>query len=257
MRIRGEHGAGFSVPEGALPRVVLPEESRRACLVLHGFTGYPGEMYPVFDALGAEGFAVSLPRYPGHATTGRDFRQTLFPDWYGRAYDAYLDLSARYDDVSIVGLSMGGLIATLLASRLPVRRLVLLAPALAVAQRLFYFSEFFAWLPPYRTATEEEADPTRRYLAQEYWSYRFPRQTASLRRALRMGRRAITEVSVPTLTITSRGDRTVPADVAAFVARSVGASHHREVVLDLSGHVVTLGVERERVIGEMVAWLTE
>lgn len=45
-------------------------------LVLHGFTGNPGSVRGVADALAAAGFTVELPLLPGHGTRVEDLIPT-------------------------------------------------------------------------------------------------------------------------------------------------------------------------------------
>lgn len=77
-------------------------------LVLHGFTGNPGSMRGLADALAAAGFGVEMPLLPGHGTVIEDMIPTGFDDWLGEAEAAYQRIAARSEKVVIVGLSMGG-----------------------------------------------------------------------------------------------------------------------------------------------------
>lgn len=88
-------------------------------LVLHGFTGNPGSMRGLAEALAAAGFTVELPRLPGHGTTVEDMIPTGFPDWLATAEAAYADLAARCEKVVVVGLSMGGSLTAWLGSDHP------------------------------------------------------------------------------------------------------------------------------------------
>lgn len=92
---------------------------RAGALVLHGFTGNPGSMRPVAEALAAAGFTVELPRLPGHGTRIEDMCETGFEDWSSHVEAVYADLAARCDRVVVVGLSMGGTLTCWLASRHP------------------------------------------------------------------------------------------------------------------------------------------
>ena len=47
-------------------------------LVIHGFTGNPGSMRGLAEALAAAGFTVDLPRLPGHGTKVEDMIPTRF-----------------------------------------------------------------------------------------------------------------------------------------------------------------------------------
>lgn len=88
-------------------------------LVLHGFTGNPSSMRGLAEALAGAGFAVELPRLPGHGTRVEDMMATTFADWLGEAEAAYQRLASRCEKVVAVGLSMGGALVTWLASDHP------------------------------------------------------------------------------------------------------------------------------------------
>ncbi len=88
-------------------------------LVLHGFTGNPNSMRGVAEAFAAAGFAVELPRLPGHGTTVEDMIGTGYRDWVAEAEGAYQRLSERCERVVVVGLSMGGALTAWLASDHP------------------------------------------------------------------------------------------------------------------------------------------
>ena len=88
-------------------------------LVCHGFTGNPQSMRPLASALAAAGFSVELPLWPGHGTSLDDMLETSWADWSGAADVAFSELESRCEKVVVAGLSMGGTLATWLASRHP------------------------------------------------------------------------------------------------------------------------------------------
>lgn len=88
-------------------------------LVLHGFTGNPGSVRGVAEALAAAGFTVELPLLPGHGTVVEDLIPTTWSDWLATAEAAYRDLAARCSHVVVVGLSMGGALTAWLGSEHP------------------------------------------------------------------------------------------------------------------------------------------
>lgn len=99
-------------------------------LVLHGFTSNPGSMRGVAEALAAAGFAVELPRLPGHGTTVEDMIATGWADWTAEVEAAYQRLAARVERVVVVGLSMGGSLAAWTAAQHPdVAGVVFINPA--------------------------------------------------------------------------------------------------------------------------------
>jgi len=83
-------------------------DGSHGAVVLHGFTGNPGSMRKVAEALAEKGFHVEMPLLPGHGTSVDDMLSTRWQDWAGEAEAAYQRLSARAAHVVVVGLSMGG-----------------------------------------------------------------------------------------------------------------------------------------------------
>jgi carboxylesterase len=77
-------------------------------LCLHGFTGNPSSMRGVAEAMAAAGFAVELPRLPGHGTTVEEMKATSWADWTAEVEAAYQRLAGRCQSVVVSGLSMGG-----------------------------------------------------------------------------------------------------------------------------------------------------
>ncbi len=77
-------------------------------LVIHGFTGNPGSMRGVAEALADAGFHIEMPLLPGHGTAVDDMLPTRWAEWVAEADAAYTRLRARADHIVVVGLSMGG-----------------------------------------------------------------------------------------------------------------------------------------------------
>ena len=114
---------------GAEPWSHLGSSSHGA-LVLHGFTGNPGSMRGVAEALAAAGYHVEMPLLPGHGTTVEEMMPTRWADWAGAAEATYQALAARVDKVVVVGLSMGGALTLRLGADHPeVAGLVCINPA--------------------------------------------------------------------------------------------------------------------------------
>ncbi len=98
-----------------------PGGGPHGALVLHGFTGSPVSMRPLAEALADAGFAVEMPRLPGHGTAPADLALTTWHDWLAEAERALAALQARTPDgkVVVVGLSMGGALTLALGTTHP------------------------------------------------------------------------------------------------------------------------------------------
>ncbi|MBR3379479.1 MAG: alpha/beta fold hydrolase, partial [Bacillus sp. (in: Bacteria)] len=82
------------------------------CLCIHGFTGAPYEVEPL----------------PGHGEE-LQLKGILYQEWIATAELELLSLYRTCDTIYLVGFSMGGMIASYLAAKYPVARLVLLSAA--------------------------------------------------------------------------------------------------------------------------------
>lgn len=246
-----------SVVAGATPIELTGSSHKPVVLLYHGFTGYPGDMRFLAERLQEAGYPVVVPRLPGHGTNHEDFQGTRAHDWWRRAVDSYLDVASRYDRVVVGGLSMGGLLATIVAASFPTEGVLLFAPAFRASSRLVALTPILRYfVPPLRvTQPESYDDAERQFLADEYWNWQWPRQTAELHTLMRRGRKELSAVDVPTLTVVSQGDKTVPERVAEEIDQRLGSENHYVLRLSESGHVVTNGSERETVAEAVVQWL--
>ncbi len=110
-----------------------PPDAKSAVLLLHGFTGSPCELAPLAEALAARGYAVRAPLLPGHGGVPEAMLWVGWRDWVAAAEKALGALEAQgFERIAVGGLSMGALLALILASRHRTRvtKLVLMAPVM-------------------------------------------------------------------------------------------------------------------------------
>ena len=97
-------------------------------LLVHGFTGSPHSMRPVAQRFMELGYAVEMPVLTGHATRWQDLRDSTYQQWLASAERGYRRLTDQGLQVVVIGMSMGGTVATHLSARLPVVGTVLINP---------------------------------------------------------------------------------------------------------------------------------
>lgn len=100
-----------------------------ALLLLHGFSSSPAVYRKMLHDL-PHYDAIIAPVLPGHARNLQSFAQTPATEWLQSAESVCEELANDYEQLDVMGLSLGGLIACHLASRFTLRHLYLLAPAL-------------------------------------------------------------------------------------------------------------------------------
>ena len=209
-------------------------------LVCHGFTGNPGSMRPWAEHLAAAGYAVELPRLPGHGTTVQDMRRTRWPDWVAEVDAALARLRSRTRAVVAVGLSMGGALALRMAELHPadVAGLVLVNPAVKLEDPKLRALPVIRWVLPY---VPPVGNDIKKPGVTEGAYDKVP--TQPLHSFLTGCHEVVADlpsVRQPVLLIRSREDHVVPASSSALILDRIGSADRTEIVLENSYHVATL-----------------
>lgn len=257
---RTRHPTG---PDGIVPgaQEIALAAGERAVLLLHGFGDTPQTLERLAHALHAQGWTVRVPLLPGHGRTLEAFHASRGADWTAAARDAFERLRATHTSVAIVGLSMGGALATSLAAAVGDRAatLVLLAPFLEVAPRGRLLTALWplwslwrAWVPG--DAASAIHDPAARRESLGY-GVSSPRALRELRGIVDDASRASRQLQVPTLVVHSRTDYRIPQPAAERAFSRLVAPSKELRWVDHSGHVITVDRDAGAVIAMVIAWL--
>ncbi len=256
----------------------------RAVLILHGFGDTPQTIRYLADHLRGLGFTVHAPLLPGHGRTLAEFGESAADAWLSAAARELAALRERFSFVGLVGVSMGGALGVILASRSsawtpgePGRvartegtgdprsdgpdTLVLLAPYLSMRSRARRVAMLHRMVSPFAMYlhSREEAsirDPAERALNRGFGIVT-PRVLRELQRVVEWAERALPGVRQPTLVIQSREDNRIDSVAAARSFEALGASDKQIVWVEGSGHVITVDTGRERVLTLTGTWLLE
>lgn len=108
-------------------------------LLIHGFPGSPAETRLVGETLAEGGVTARGILLPGFGPEIENLPDQSRKNWVDAAASAWQEMQGQFDRTLLVGYSMGGAVATLLAAEEPPDQLVLLAP----------FWRFPSWVPHY------------------------------------------------------------------------------------------------------------
>ena len=106
------------------------------CLLVHGFTGTPKEMRTLGEFLAEKNYTVLGIRLAGHASKPEDIIRTRWRDWLGSVEDGIHLLHQSCSQVIVAGLSMGGMLTTIAASRFPLTGIILMSTLFQMPQDL-------------------------------------------------------------------------------------------------------------------------
>lgn len=246
--------------EGAEPIVRERAGTREAVLLLHGFGDTPQTLTYLADELHARGWDVHAPLLPGHGRTLRSFASSRATQWVGAAREALDYLLARYDRVALVGLSMGGALAAILAAeRERVVSLALLAPYIELPPRLRrlvrHYQVIHTVTPILRGNTERSIlDPAERARSLGYRAMT-PTLARELSTIAERARMALPRIRIPTLLAQSRDDNRLASAVAERAFAALGARDKELLWIEGAGHVITVDYGRENLIEAVATWL--
>ena len=227
----------------------------KSVLLIHGFTGIPNDMDYLAKQLNQQGYTVSIPRLPGHGTDYNDFRNSSWKQWLRHVYDEYLELESQSSSVYVVGLSMGGLLATLVSSIFKPEKLVLAAPAFMVKNSLLPLTPIIGILiPRYRNKKRisDVTDPVLLPLEKEYWEWNQVWGAGQLFKLQKMAKLQLNNLTSSTLLIISKNDNTIPYEIKNYLESRIDNLKIKS--LTNSGHVVVNDCDKEDVAREIINW---
>ncbi len=96
-----------------LPQPLFVEHGKRAVILLHAYTGSPNDVRMLCRAVENENYTVYSPMFSGHGTLDpQDILKEGPQKWYQDTKEAIVFLKSKgYDEIAILGLSMGGIMA--------------------------------------------------------------------------------------------------------------------------------------------------
>jgi len=227
------------------------------CLLLHGFTGSPAEVRPLGEHLADHGVRVVAPLLPGHGTEPQDMDHCTWVDWVAAAETVWGALEPQCSHLFVGGISMGALIAAVVAERHPqAAGLLAFSPALKASNRLL------ALTPLLRHVVRQIAAPSSSDLvdpeaAASLWHYetRSVAAAAQLYRLQRVVRRLLPRVMTPAIVFYARHDGAIARDSAWRYCQLLGSLPKTYAVYGRSGHNMLVDSERDMIMRQTWQWM--
>ncbi len=221
-------------------------------LLIHGFTGTCAHMRPLADALAARGYTVRTINLPGHATAESDMAKATWQQWLHAAKEAAYQMMQEVRVFTVCGLSMGGVLALLIAQQMKVDVCVPISAPTAVQNRLLPLAGIAA--PIIRRIPWGEGTERHKHIDKTYdFGYSgFPTaKGADLNRLIKMANRNLFNIQCPILAVQSDGDETIWEGSADAILEGVGSAVRQKLMLHDMPHVVTLTPEYQTIADAM------
>ncbi len=221
--------------------------SRTGCLLIHGFTGAPTEMHPLGEFLAEKGYSVLGVRLAGHGTKIEDMNRMHWEDWSNSVLDGWHLLKSLSDQIFLIGLSMGGVLALYHASFLPARGVIGMSTVYEVEpDPRLRILPWYSKMVPY--ASKGESDWQDPHALEDHFSYpRYPTKALlELTKLLEVMRESLPRVVIPALLMHARKDIGVPLHNLEKIDQHIGTpeAQKKKIILENSGHVVTKDLDK-------------
>ena len=113
-------------------------ESKDGVYIIHGFTNTTYEVKELACYLGDQGYYAVANNLPGHGTTVEDCNRCKFTDWIDFVEQDIAEMFSKCDNVYVIGISMGSVLALHLCSTFPLNAVVFGATVLKFRNYLRY-----------------------------------------------------------------------------------------------------------------------
>ncbi|WP_249872712.1 alpha/beta hydrolase [Oceanobacillus saliphilus] len=226
-----------------------------ACLVIHGYTGGPYEVDPLAEFLKENtDWHIEVPTLPGHGEE-LHLENASYKNWIKAAENELKKLQRYYEEVYVIGFSMGGMIAAYLAAKYKIDKLVLLATSgkyLNFKQIGFDIAEVIG-------------DGIKGTLGENklYTHYKNKLGAVPLKaniefmKLVRFTRRYLDKVESPVLIAQGHQDGMVPYKSAYYLEKEIHSKKKEVVFFDRSRHLICLGDDKDTLNGMVYHFLVE
>jgi carboxylesterase len=236
-----------------------------ACLLLHGWITTPADFGELPATLDEAGWDVYVPLQYGHGTSPIELEDVTADLLLSTARRHYDELRERYERVVLVGFSMGGCMATILAAEEPPDLLVLIAPFYGVEHKWYYVLPARWWnalltpLISYVRRDPELMQVNRPEGRDEVIAYvSFP--TASTAALFELRRRVLEDadlsrLTMPALLVYSTGDDVCSDKAMADVFGRFASAARLDVAFERSNHHILHDYDRHEAIERVVSFV--
>jgi len=229
-------------------------------LLLHGFSGSPYEIKPLGEALHQAGFFCHAPLLPGHGKTPEVLSHFSAEAWVQAAKNAFLNLPKQKPHI-VIGFSMGGLLATILATEFPsqIDKLILISPAFCLKK----YGQLGIWIARLGVGKQylikkafkggDILDATSRKQNPNYDVISL-KALAEFDKIVQLALQKISKVNCPMLALFGTHDRTVDPQKSAKILAQNLTTQPSIRYFDRSAHILPLDFERDEVCQQVVCF---
>lgn len=227
---------------------------KKAVLLLHGFTGNTADVKLLGKYLYKHDYTCHAPLYKGHGMEPKKLIQTGPQDWWKDVISGYNFLKAEgFKEIAVAGVSLGGVFSLKLASEFPVKGVVSMCAPIHEKSiddlylRVLNYAKIYM---KFKGMDDGQTDSEIRTLKQ------MPMPSLKdLQKVIMEVRGKLSLITSPTFVIQGCLDDPLYRASAQVIYDNVNAQRKQLQWYKQSGHIITLGKEREKVFEDVWMFL--
>lgn len=238
------------------PEPFTLEGDNRAILLLHGFTGSTKDVKKLGQFLNNHGYTCHAPMYRGHGVSPEEILKYGAKYWWEdvtRGYHHLKDLG--YDEIAVVGISLGGVFTLKVGAEFPVKGVVSMCAPIKRRTKEGLFERLYNYAKVYKQFEGKD----EQQIAEELEELKkLPREAIDqVQKMIQHTSDEIEEIHSPTLVLQGELDDSIYRESAPYIYDTVETDDKELIWYHNSGHIITLGKERQKVFEDTLNFLDE
>lgn len=217
--------------------IYIDNNSDCSILCIHGFSSTPLSIKPLIDAFSNAGFNVYAPILSGHGKNWQALNGVKHTDWINDVEKAYQKI--RTKSIFLVGFSMGGTLASIIAAKhKEIKGVILINHAIFINDPRTLFLPFFKKF--IKTAKGVAGDIKKKGIEEIAYEKVTTESVYELLTLIKKAKVDQCGIESPVLIFKSKADHIVKFKSANYTFKNIKSKYKELVILKNSYHVATL-----------------
>ncbi len=237
------------------PKPFFFEHGPRAVLLLHGFTGTSADVRMLGRYLEKKNYTSYAPHYRGHGVPPEQLIQTNPDEWWEDVTAAYDTLKEKgYEEIAVVGLSLGGVFALKLSTERPVKGVVPMCAPMIMENPDRMFEGVLHYAQKYKQyeGTDEETIKSEMKAIEAAGMPSLPALKSYIEHDVR---HRLEDVYAPLFVVQARHDEVIDTRSASIIYEESPSTDKALKWYEQSTHIITLGKEKEQLHEDIYTFL--
>lgn len=221
------------------------EAGKRAVLLLHGFTGSSADVRMLGRFLEKKGYTTHAPHYKGHGVSPEQLIDTTPAEWWSDVVAGYnLLKEAGYEEIAVIGLSLGGVFSLKLGLHNPLKGIITMCTPMTMRTTDKMFEGVIQYAKQYKIQEGKNEHEIEKEL--EIIRTHGMASLPELQQLISDVRQSIDLIYAPIFVVQSRNDEIIDPLSAHTIYEQVESLDKQIKWFEHSGHVITLDKEKDQ-----------